>query len=67
MTAIENCTWEEFVWVRNFFANRKSDGYVQDVEQLLIHHLDCFLENLGDLSEEQRERFHQDIRTIEER
>ena len=30
-------------------------------------HLDRFPANLGDLSEEQGERFHQDIRTMEER
>lgn len=33
----------------------------------LFSHLDRFPENLGDLSEEQGERFHQDIRTMEER
>jgi hypothetical protein len=33
----------------------------------LHSHLDRFPENLGDLSEEQSERFHQDIKTIEVR
>ena len=33
----------------------------------LHSHLDRFPENLGDLSEEQGERFHQDIRIMEER
>lgn len=33
----------------------------------LFSHLDRFPENLGDFSEEQGERFHQDIRTMEER
>lgn len=33
----------------------------------LYSHLDQFPENLGDLSEEQGERFHQDLRTMEER
>jgi hypothetical protein len=33
----------------------------------LYNHLDRFPENLGDFSEEQGERFHQDIKTIEER
>ena len=32
----------------------------------LYSHLERFPENLGDLSEEQGERFHQDIRTMEE-
>jgi len=33
----------------------------------LFSHLDYFPENPGDVSEEQGERFHQDIRTMEER
>ena len=33
----------------------------------LFSNLDYFPENLGDISEEQEERFHQDIRTREER
>ncbi|GBM35498.1 hypothetical protein AVEN_257196-1 [Araneus ventricosus] len=33
----------------------------------LHSHIDCFPENLGDYSEEQGERFHQDVRDIERR
>ncbi len=33
----------------------------------LFSHLDRFPGNLGDYSEEQGERFHQDIKTMEER
>ena len=33
----------------------------------LFSQLDYFPENLGDVSEEQVERFHQDIRAMEER
>ncbi|GBO44297.1 hypothetical protein AVEN_83804-1 [Araneus ventricosus] len=33
----------------------------------LLSHINCFLENLGDSSEEQGERFHQDVRDIERR
>ena len=33
----------------------------------LKSHIDYFPENLGDISEEQGERFHQDIRVMEER
>ena len=33
----------------------------------LFSHLDYFLENLGDACKEQGKRFHQDIRTMEER
>ena len=32
----------------------------------LFSHVDYFPENLGDVNEEQGERFHQDIRTMEE-
>ena len=33
----------------------------------LFSHLDKFQENLGAVSDKQRERFHQDLMTIEER
>ena len=33
----------------------------------LLSDLDYFPENLGDVSEEQEERFHQDIKVMEER
>ena len=33
----------------------------------LFSHLDYFPENLGDVSEEQGEQFHQDIKIMEER
>ena len=33
----------------------------------LSSHLDCFPDNLGDVSDEQGERFHQDIKTMETR
>ena len=33
----------------------------------LFCHLDHFPENLGDMSEEQGERFHQDIKVMEEK
>ena len=33
----------------------------------LFSHLDYFPENLGDVSEEQGKRFHQDIKMMEER
>ena len=33
----------------------------------LFNHLDRFPENLGDVSDEQGERFHQDIKHMEER
>ena len=33
----------------------------------LFSHLDCFPSNVGDLSEEHEEKFHQDIKVMEER
>ena len=36
-------------------------------QHFLQSHLDYFPKNYGDLSEEQGERFHQDIRIMEER
>ena len=35
--------------------------------QYLHNHLDRFADNLGDVSEEQGERFHQDIKVMEDR
>lgn len=85
MSEVEKNAWDSFVWViQNFLGNRKSDDYVEHIEEMLSHfqrlgcnmsikihflqsHLDHFPENLGDMSEEQGERFHQDIRNMEER
>ena len=33
----------------------------------IYSHLDCFPENLGAMSEEQGEHFHQDLKTVEKR
>ena len=52
------------VMLRNFQAL----GLIMRIKLLhLFSHLDYFLENLGDVSEEQGERFHQDIKMMEER
>jgi hypothetical protein len=49
-----------------FHLNRL--GYNKSVKIHYVHsHLDRFPEYLGDLSEEQGERFHQDIKTMEAR
>ena len=38
------------------------------LEMHILHsHLEFFIENLGDVSDEHRERFHQDIASIEKR
>ena len=37
------------------------------IVHFLFSHLERFPDNLGDYSEEQGERFHQDIKTMEER
>jgi hypothetical protein len=75
---IESCARFSFVLVKNFLGNEKVDNYTQLVEDMLFHfnRLGCnmsvkihyrFPENLGDLSEEQGERFHQDIKRMEAR
>ena len=43
-------------------------GCIMSIKVHFLHsHLDAFPENLGDVSDEQGERFHQDIQTMEER
>ena len=54
--------------VEEMLKNFKIFGCLMNLKiHFLNSHLDRFLENLADFSEEQGERFHQDIRTIEER
>lgn len=85
MTELELKAWTAFVSVmQNFLGNKKSENYIELVEDLLLQlknmgcnmsiklhflhsHLDRFPENLGDMSEEQGERMHQDLRVMEER
>ena len=44
----------------------ESPGRNMRIKVHYLHsHLECFPENLGDFSEEQGERFHQDIKTLE--
>jgi hypothetical protein len=52
--------------VENMLFHFNRLGCNMSVKVHYLHsHLDHFLENLGDLSEEQGERFHQDINTME--
>ncbi|CAH1101463.1 unnamed protein product [Psylliodes chrysocephalus] len=83
MTKLELKAWTAFVSVmQNFLGNKISANYIELVEDLLLqlknmgcnmsiklHFLHSHLdrENLGDMSEEQRERMHQDLRVMEER
>lgn len=54
--------------VNNMLTAFKNLGCNMSVKVHFLHsHLDRFPENLGHFSEEQGERFHQDIRTMEER
>ncbi|KYN17742.1 hypothetical protein ALC57_09970, partial [Trachymyrmex cornetzi] len=48
-------------------AYEKMDCNMSIKIHFLHSHLDFFPENLGQMSDEQGERFHQEIRTIEER
>ena len=54
--------------VRNMLSSFKDLGCRMSIKVHYLHsHLNRFPENLGDLSEEQGERFHQDLRTMEDR
>ena len=54
--------------VNDMLSNLKLLGCNMSIKLNYLHsHLDRFPENLGDYSEEQGERFHQGIRTMEER
>ncbi|XP_061443081.1 uncharacterized protein LOC133365351 isoform X1 [Rhineura floridana] len=54
--------------VQNMLANFKHLGTNMSIKVHYLHsHLDRFPDNLGDFSEEQGERFHQDIKVMEER
>ena len=53
--------------VNNMLSSFKDLGSNMSIKVYYLHsHLDHFPKNLGDLSEEQGERFHQDIRVMEE-
>ena len=54
--------------VSNMLKNFKKLGCNMSIKLHCLHsHLDWFSENLGDVSEEQGERFHQDIKEMERR
>ena len=54
--------------VNNMLGNFRILGITMSIKVHFLHsQLALFLENLGDASDEQGERFHQDIKTMEER
>ena len=54
--------------VENMLTKYQEMGANMSIKVHFLHsHLDRFPENLGDFSEEQGERFHQDIKVMEER
>ena len=54
--------------VNNMLKTFQELGYNMSTKVHYLHsHFDCFPENLGDASEEQGERFHQDIKEMERR
>ena len=80
MNEVELAAWLSFgEVVKNFFGNYKEIvnnmlgnfrilGINMSIKDHFLHsHLDWFAENLGDVSDEQGERFHQNIKTMEER
>ena len=62
-------------WTENFkelveklLKNLQDVGVNMSIKVHFLHkHLDKFLDNCGEVSDEQGERFHQDIKTMEER
>ena len=77
MNEKESCAWSAFVEaVKNFLGNRKAVKYkgivgmllssLQDMGANMSIKLDCFPENLGDVSDEQGEQFHQDISEMQD-
>ncbi|GFW05796.1 uncharacterized protein TNCV_602681 [Trichonephila clavipes] len=53
--------------VESMLSNLKGLGCNMSIKIYFLHsHLDRFPQNLGDFSEEQGEKFHQDLRTMEE-
>ena len=80
MSAVKKRAWSAFwVVISNFREKHSSHNYKKQIKELLESfqslgaqmsvklHLDYFLENCGDYSEEQGERSHQDLRQMEER
>ena len=78
MTVVEAQAWKAFSKVvHNFLGNKRADNYIELVEELLhsLQDLGCrmsikvhyFHSHLGDVSEEQGERFHQNVKVMEER
>src|SRR5678816_3051966 len=70
MTDIEASAWKSFVLVvQNFLGNHKSANYVELVQKMLsdFKNLNANMSIKGYYSEEQGERFHQDIKVMEER
>lgn len=54
--------------VNEMLNNFRNLGCNMSIKVHYLHsHLDRFPENVGDISEEQGERFHQDIKTMEDR
>ena len=80
MTDMESAAWQSFVLVMQNLGNQKAESYQELVEDMLskfkdlavkisikVHYLDPFHINLDDLNEEHGEKFHQDIKVMEER
>ena len=68
MNSVEMAAWTSFVQVQNMLSSFRKLGCSMSIKvHYLESHLDYFPANLGDVSEEQGERFHQDIKTMENR
>ena len=82
LSVVERRTWESFVSVmKGFFGNHNVPNFKDIMEELVnayekmgcrmslkLHsHIDEFKDSVGDYSEQQGERFHQDVKSFEER
>ena len=55
-------------WVEKLLKSRQNIGAKMSIKVHFLHsHQDKFPDNCGDVSDEQGERFHQVIKTIEDR
>ena len=81
LSAVDRRAWKSLVYVvKGFLRDYKADNFRKIVEayekmgwkmtlklHVLHYHMDEFKDNMGNFSEEQGERFHQDVKSFEER
>ena len=59
---------DSYKYVQTCFTSYRNLGCNMSIKvHFLFNHLENFTDNLGDVSDEQRERFHQDMQNMKER